>query len=114
MGPDSAGPARPTWWRPVLTVAAFSLLPFAVFLNDNRAEVELDGGLVLYGLVVFALGLTAVLAGDRLRGGSARERVAVVFAVAVFVFFQFQLARSLAELVGFPPDSGAAALVIWL
>ena len=29
-----------TWWRPLLTVALFSVLPFAVFVNDNRADLE--------------------------------------------------------------------------
>lgn len=114
MRPDSGRSARPTWWRPVLTVAVFSALPFAVFLNDNRAEAELDPGIALYALVVLVLGLLAVVAVDRLRGASARERAAVVFAAAAFVFFHFQLARSVAELTGFSAGAGAAALVVWL
>ena len=114
MRPDSGNSARPTWWRPVLTVAVFSALPFAVFLNDNRAEAELDPGIALYALVLLVLGLLAVVAVDRLRGASARERAAVVFAAAAFVFFHFQLARWVAELTGFSAGAGAAALVVWL
>ena len=106
--------AAPTWWRPVLTVAVFSALPFAVFLNDNRAEAELDPGIAGYALVLLALGLGSVLAVDRLRGASARERAAVLFAAAAFVFFQFELARRAAELLGFSADAGAAALGAWL
>jgi len=98
----------------MLTVAVFSALPFAVFLNDNRAEAELDAGIALYALVVLVVGLLAVVAVDRLRGASARERAAVVFAAAAFLFFHFQLARSVAEFTGFSAGAGTAALVAWL
>ncbi len=114
MRPDSARTARPTWWRPALTVAAFSALPFAVFLNDNRAEAELDPGIAGYALGLLTLGLGAVVAVDRLHGAAARERVAVVFAAAAFVFFHFELARQAVELVGFSANAGAAALGAWL
>ena len=106
-----------TWWRPVVTVAVFSLLPFVVFLNDNRGEAELDAALAFYALVFFAVGLLAVIVADRLGGASARERAAVVFAVATFVFFHFEIARSLAEVAGFQgkgPGSAAEALAAWL
>ena len=36
-----------TWWRPVLTVALFSVLPFAVFANDNRADLDPEPVLAL-------------------------------------------------------------------
>jgi hypothetical protein len=111
---DSGTPTRPTWWRPVLTVAAFSALPFAVFLDDNRTEAQLDWTLALYALFVFALGLAAVVAADRLRGPEARERAAVVFAVAAYVFFGFQLTRDVADWIGLSRDSAAATLLVWL
>jgi len=114
MEPGSEKPAGPTWWRPVLTVAAFSALPFAVFLNDNRAEAELDLGLALYALVLLVLGLIVIAAIDRLRGGSARERAAVVFGAAAFVFFHFQIARSAVEVLGFEAGAGLPAVVVWL
>jgi hypothetical protein len=97
----------------VVTVGAFSAFPFAVFLNDNRTEAELDPGIVLYWLVVFVIGLVAVFGADRLRGTNARERAAVVFATAVFVFFQFELVRSATTSLGFG-GSAAAALGAWL
>jgi len=90
------------------------VLPFAVFLNDNRAEAQLDSRLALYALVVLVLGVVTVAVADRLRGASARERAAVVFAVAAFAFFHYQLALSLAELVGIPADAGTVELVLWL
>jgi hypothetical protein len=114
MGASSATAARPTWWRPVLTVAAFSALPFAVFLNDNRSEAELDFDIALYALVLFGIGLLALLAADRLRGSAGRERAAVVFAGGSFVFFHFQIARSVAESLGSPPAAAMAPLAIWL
>ena len=104
----------PTWWRPVLTVAVFSALPFAVFLNDNRAEAQLDTTIALYALVVVAIGIGAVVLADRLRGGAARERAAVVFAAGAYAFFHFQFARDLTETLGLPPDSAAATLLVWL
>ena len=58
-----------TWWRPLATVAVFSLLPFVTFLNDNRGEAQLDADLALYALVVFVVGLLAVIAAERLRLG---------------------------------------------
>jgi hypothetical protein len=111
---DSGRSPHVTWWRPVLTVAVFSALPFAVFLNDNRAEAQLDTTIALYALVVFAIGLAGVLAADRLRGPQARERAAVVFALAAYAFFQFQLARDVADWVGLSRDSAAATLLVWL
>lgn len=114
MRPDPGPSARPTWWRPVLTVGTFSALPFAVFLNDNRAEAELDAAIVLYALVVLSLGLGLVAVADRLRGPIARERAAVIFAVAAFLFFHFQLGREVAELFGFSAAEGAPALTAWL
>jgi hypothetical protein len=108
---------RTTWWRPLLTVAAFSLLPFVVFLNHNRGEAELDAGIALYALVVLSVGLLAVVGADRLRGPNARERAAVVFATVTFVFFHFETARSLAELAGFQgrgPGSADPVLASWL
>jgi hypothetical protein len=107
-------PPRPSWWRPVLTVAVFSALPFAVFLNDNRAEAQLDGPIVAYALVVFAIGLAAVVAANRLRGPFARERAAVVFAVGAYAFFHFEFARDVTEWVGLSRDSAAATLIVWL
>ena len=53
-----------TWWRPVLTVALFSALPFAVFLNSNRADLDPEAALGLYALF---------LAGPRDRGGVGRR-----------------------------------------
>ena len=111
---DSARSTRPTWWRPVLTVAVFSALPFAVFLNDNRAEAELDPDLAVYALSVAVVGLIALVAVDHLRGASAREATAVIFAAAAFVFFHFDVARRAAELMGFSADAEAAALAAWL
>ena len=101
-----------TWWRPVLTVALFSLLPFAVFLNDNRADLDPDPILGLYALVLLFPGLALLVIADRRGGPVARERAAVVFAVAAFVFFQFQAARSVAELVGL--DADPVLLTVWL
>jgi hypothetical protein len=111
---DSGRSPRPTWWRPVLTVAVFAALPFAVFLDDNRAEAQLDTTLALYALVVFAIGLAAVVAADRLRGPATRERAAVVFAVGAYVFFQFQAAREMTDWIGLSRDSTAATLLVWL
>ena len=114
MAADPGTAARATWWRPLVTVAVFSALPFAVFLDDNRAEAQLDRTIVLYALFVFAIGLAAVVCADRLRGPRARERAAVVFAVAAYVFFQFQFARDVAEWTGLSRDSAAATLLVWL
>ena len=101
-----------TWWRPVLTVAVFSLLPFAVFVNDNRAY--LDPGAILgpFVLVLLLLGLAALVIADRLGGPVTRERAAVVFAAAAFVLFQFRFARSLAELLGL--DADLVVVATWL
>ncbi|MDQ3103308.1 MAG: hypothetical protein M3Q53_05670 [Actinomycetota bacterium] len=101
-----------TWWRPVLTVVLFSLLPFAVFVNDNRADLDFDAIFALYALVPLLLGLAALFIADRLGGPVARERAAVIFAATAFVLFQFQLARSLADLLDF--DAVAVAVAIWL
>ena len=112
-----AHPTRRPGGAPWSTVAVFSLLPFVVFLNDNRGEAEVDAGIALYALVVFIVGLLAVIGADRLGGATARERAAVVFAVATFVFFHFEIARSLAELAGLQgrgPGSAAEALAAWL
>jgi Sulfatase len=97
----------------VLTVAVFSALPFAIFLDDNRAEAQLDTTIALYAFVVFAIGLAAVVAADRLGGSSARERAAVVFAVAAYAFFQFQVARDVTDWIGLSRDSAAATLIVW-
>jgi Sulfatase len=104
----------PTWWRPLLTVAVFSALPFAVFLEQNRTEAQLDPTLALYALFVFAIGVASVLAADRLGGPEARERAAVVFGVAAYVFFHFQLTRDVADWIGLSRDSGAATLLVWV
>ncbi len=101
-----------TWWRPVLTVALFSLLPFAVFANTNRADLDPEAVLGLYALVLLVPGLAVVVVADRLRGPVARERAAVVFAAAAFVLFQFRVAESIADLFGLGGD--AAAVAIWL
>ena len=101
-----------TRWRPVLTVALFSVLPFAVFLNTNRADLDPDAGLGLYALTLLVPGLVALVITGRLRGPVARERAAVIFAAAAFVLFQFQLAHSMAELAGLEGDP--AAVAIWL
>jgi hypothetical protein len=114
MGPGPERSARPTWWRPVLTVAAFSALPFAVFLNDNRAETELDLAIALYALTVFALGLSTVVLCGRLWGASARESGAVAFAAAAFVFFHFDVAQWIAERAGFSAGAAVPTLVAWL
>ena len=100
-----------TLWRPVLTVAAFSLLPFAVFVNDNRSQGVLDLDLVLYSLLLFVPGLVLVAVAARLRGREAAERAAVVFAAGAFVLFHYQAARSLAELVS---DADWVAFAAWL
>ena len=100
-----------TWWRPLLTVALFSVLPFAVFVNDNRAYLEPGAILGPFVIALFAVGLVTVVAADRLRGPLARERAAVVFAAVAFVLFQFRFARSIAELVS---DADLAALLVWL
>ena len=71
-----------TRWRPVFTVALFSALPFAVFLNANRADLDPDAILGLYALVLFVPGLVVLIVADRRRGPVARERAAVVFAAA--------------------------------
>ena len=102
----------PTWWRPVLTVALFSLLPFAVFVNYNRAYLEPGALLAPYEVVLIVIGLVVVVIADRLRGPVARERAAVVFAAAAFVLFQYRFARSLAEAIGF--DAALAAVAFWL
>ena len=101
-----------TWWRPVLTVALFSALPFAVFLNSNRANLDPEAALGLYALFLLVPGIAAVLVADRRGGPAARERAAVIFAALSFVLFQFQIARSLAEVVGL--ESDAVAGLIWL
>lgn len=98
----------------MLTVAVFSALPFAVFLDDNRAEAQLDTTIALYALVVFAIGIAAVVVADRVGGSQARERAAVVFAVAAYVFFAFQFARDVTDWVGLSRDSTAATLLVWL
>ena len=36
-----------TWWRPVLTVVLFSALPFAVFINSNRADLDPEAATAL-------------------------------------------------------------------
>lgn len=105
--------ARPTWWRPVLTVAAFSALPFAAFLNENRAETEFDLAIASYALAVLVLGIATVLTCDRLWGSSSREAGAVGFAAAAFVFFHFDVAQWLAERAGFAAGAGLPALVAW-
>jgi hypothetical protein len=96
----------------VLTVALFSALPFAVFLNSNRATLDPQAALALYALFLLVPGLAALVIADRLGGGAARERTAVIFAAVTFVLFQFQVARSLAALAG--TDSDGVAVVIWL
>ena len=100
-----------TWWRPLLTVALFSVLPFAVFVNDNRAY--LDPGAILgpFVLALLAAGVLTVVAADRLGGPPARERSAVVFAAVAFLLFQFRFARSIAEIAS---DSDLVAFVVWL
>ena len=63
-----------TRWRPVLTVALFSVLPFAVFLNTNRADLDPDAGLGLYALTLLVPGLAAlVITGWAAAGGVALE-----------------------------------------
>ena len=69
--------------------------------------------IALYALVVFAIGLAAVVAADRLGGPPARERAAVVFAVAAYAFFQFQVARDVTDWIGLSRDSAAATLLVW-
>ncbi|MCD6014630.1 MAG: sulfatase [Solirubrobacterales bacterium] len=101
-----------TRWRPVFTVALFSALPFAVFLNANRADLDFDAILGLYALVLFVPGVVVLIVADRRRGPVARERAAVVFAAAAFVLFQFQFARSLADVFGL--DSDPVAVAIWV
>lgn len=100
-----------TWWRPLLTVALFSVLPFAVFVNDNRAYLEPGAILGPFVVALLAVGVAAVVAADRLGGPLARERAAVVFAAAAFVLFQFRFARSIAELV---TDADLVAVLVWL
>jgi hypothetical protein len=68
-------------WRAVAVVAVFSALPLAVFLSENRNEVDLEGTLLLFPLGFLVAGLVAVLV--------AGERAAVLFAVALFVTFQY-------------------------
>ena len=111
-GPDT-GVARPNLWRPLATVAVFSILPFAVFLNDNRDETTLDLSLVLYTLFLLVPGFIAVWAVGRWRGPRARERAAVVFAIASFLFFQFQLVREGVEIFA-SPASDLAVFVAWV
>ena len=94
------------------TVALFSVLPFAVFLNDNKADLDPDATLALWALVPITVGLLAVAIADRLGGPVARERAAVVFAAIAFLFFHFQLADSIAEAFGAYSD--LAAFVVWL
>ena len=101
-----------TWWRPVLTVALFSVLPFAVFANDNRADLDPEPVLALWALVLLLPGLALLVLAERRGGPVGRERAAVVFAAATFVLFQFQLARSLGELLGL--DADLVAVAIWL
>ena len=56
-----------TWWRPVLTVVLFSALPFAVFLNSNRADLDPEAALGLYALFLLVPGIAAVLVGPLCR-----------------------------------------------
>ncbi len=93
-------------------MVVFSVLPFAVFLNENRAQAALDLVLALYPLFLLIPGLLVVGLFDRFRGRSSAERAAVVFAASTYVLFHFQFARSVAESLGLSSD--LLATVVWL
>jgi len=103
-----------TLWRPIFTLAIFSLLPFAAFLAENREETSFDLDLLLYALVLLVPGLVALALARRLRGPRAGERVAVVFAVGLFLFFQYQLIGDLAELIGISSLGDWVDVAVWL
>ena len=73
----------------LLTVVAFSLLPFATFLNDNKEQGLDPGQLLPYFLGVLVPAVLVVLLVMAWRGREAADRAAVVVAAALFIFFNF-------------------------
>lgn len=73
----------------LLTVLAYSVLPFAGFLNENKQQGIGMGTLIPYVLVVALPAIFVVLAVKLRKGREAAERAAVVVAACLFVFFNF-------------------------
>ena len=74
----------------LLTALVYAVLPFADFLNDNRRQGVDLGTVAPYALLVALPALAMVLAANLRKGVERAERVAVTFAAALFVFFNFR------------------------